>query len=186
MENWKQFYTSRYGRTTSTQTWWISDHGRVKITNTANDKVRYPKLSVTANNRTNGYLAISINNAPEKYVHRLVARYFLENPENKRTVNHIDADKRNNHVDNLEWATDKEQYDHMISIGSKPPRKQPEEPKMIKRYKLMAQWKDVPEWAQRVIDKLIQGYTYKQVAEELNVNQHTLRTRMNRLKKQNQ
>ena len=50
-------------------------------------------------------------------IHRLVALTFLPNPDNKRTVNHKDGNKLNNHVSNLEWATYQENNKHAISTG---------------------------------------------------------------------
>lgn len=46
------------------------------------------------------------------YIHRIVATHFIENPENKTTVNHKDGNKLNNSIDNLEWMTNKENNIH--------------------------------------------------------------------------
>lgn len=46
------------------------------------------------------------------YVHRLVAKAYIPNPHNKRTVNHKDYNKKNNHCDNLEWMSQKENIHH--------------------------------------------------------------------------
>lgn len=50
-------------------------------------------------------------------VHRLVAITFLEVVKGKNLVNHIDGNKKNNNVDNLEWVTSKENTHHAIKNG---------------------------------------------------------------------
>lgn len=77
------------------------------------------KLTLFDNGR--GYLTFAVwikNNTIRKkyYIHRIVAQTFIENPENKKYVNHKDGDKSNNCVDNLEWVTSSENNKHKYRV----------------------------------------------------------------------
>lgn len=63
-----------------------------------------------------GYMYVCIKGKSKK-IHRLVAENFLDNPLNKREVNHIDGNKSNNNVCNLEWCTRSENVKHSFNIG---------------------------------------------------------------------
>lgn len=90
----------------------VSNLGNVKSLNygrTGKEKLMKPSKD------GGGYLGLRlrINKEAKRYlVHRLVAITFLENPENKRTVNHKDSVRHNNILSNLEWATHSENSKH--------------------------------------------------------------------------
>jgi len=98
--------------------YYVSDDGKVW----SEKSKRFLKSSLC----NSGYKMISlcVNGMCKRMsIHRMVASAYIDNPENKRTVNHIDGDKTNNHVDNLEWATYKENSTHSIRVlgNPKPP-----------------------------------------------------------------
>jgi len=69
----------------------------------------------------NGYSKVTIHNnstyRKQVNVHRIVAEHFIENPHNKAQVNHIDGNKHNPRVENLEWATPSENSIHAYDTG---------------------------------------------------------------------
>lgn len=89
----------------------ISDTGRVKNTLTNRE------LSLSTQQ---GYkhATLLINKKPKRCrVHRLVAIAFIENPENKEYVNHINGDRGDNRLENLEWVTPQENTIHAWKTG---------------------------------------------------------------------
>lgn len=70
----------------------------------------------------NGYLAVNLykNKHPKHfYVHRLVAEAFIPNLNHSPEVNHIDCDRHNNSVGNLEWCDRKRNLQHSYDNGKK-------------------------------------------------------------------
>lgn len=68
---------------------------------------------------SNGYLIVSLTKngkAKMHSVHRILAETFIPNPQLKAQVNHIDGNKLNNSLDNLEWATQKENFRHYMDV----------------------------------------------------------------------
>lgn len=79
----------------------VSNHGRVR-------SIKKEILVLKGEYQHNGYKRVCLwkdGRKQNKLVHRLVAIAFLQNPSNYSDVNHIDEDKTNNHVANLQWCT---------------------------------------------------------------------------------
>lgn len=93
----------------------VSNHGRIKNTQTGN--ILKPQ------NSSNGYLQVSVrlkltDRKNQAYsIHRLVGETFLLPDITRPYINHIDGDKKNNIVSNLEWCTPLENHSHAEKIG---------------------------------------------------------------------
>ena len=74
--------------------------------------------------KTKRYAGVTLSNSKNKIypnIHRLVALAFIPNPLNKPCVNHMDGDKQNNCVSNLEWLNWDENVQHGFDTGSSKP-----------------------------------------------------------------
>ena len=94
----------------------VSNTGRV-VNNNFNRKGIRKEMTYK---KSRGYPAVSLfrnGKGKDITVHRLVAQAFIPNPDNLREVNHIDGNKVNNNVDNLEWCTREENMEHAKRNG---------------------------------------------------------------------
>ena len=93
----------------------ISNYGRLK--SFKNNKNGY---ILKNNNKNGGYFSVVLeykNKLKHTKIHRLVAETFIPNPNNYKIINHKDGNKQNNNVENLEWTTQKQNFEHAKKIG---------------------------------------------------------------------
>lgn len=103
-------------------------------------------------------------------VHRLIAKAFIDNPDNKPCVNHKDNDRTNNRVENLEWVTPKENVHHSFLYGDR------------KRLKEVQRTTVLTDFQISQIDKLRTIYTVNQIANLFNIKYSTLKNIIRKVK----
>lgn len=104
MEEWKSVELGG-------MTYRVSSHGNVESV----------RGRITPRSDKDGYLVITVGKLKCRRVvkvHRLVAQLFIPNPNNLPEVNHVDRDRKNPKVTNLEWVTHKGNIDHSVKQGS--------------------------------------------------------------------
>lgn len=110
-EVWRVFNNTNYE---------VSSEGRVKVKynqhHFEDGKRGYYEREIVGSIHKDGYLFVTIK-GKQYPKHRLVAELFINNPYNKPFVNHIDGNKQNNRVENLEWCTQKENIKHSYKTG---------------------------------------------------------------------
>ena len=95
----------------------VSNFGNVDSLN-SRGRGKRKRLKLSINKYGYMQVQLSINGKPKMFlVHRLVAMCFIPNPNNYKQVNHIDGNKLNNHVSNLEWCSNQQNMDHAKRLG---------------------------------------------------------------------
>ena len=92
----------------------VSTQGRVR-----SYKYRNPKY-LKGRPNADGYLRVCLCKdgvVSDFQIHRIMALAFIDNPENKSTVNHKNGIRDDNRIENLEWFTRKEQSRHMVDVN---------------------------------------------------------------------
>ena len=102
----------------------IKEFPQYQISNLGNIKNSKGQLLVIGRRRSNsGYIQVRLYDNGKyhyRYFHRIIAEAFIPNPNNYRTINHINGNKLDNRISNLEWASDEMQQRHAFIMGLQP------------------------------------------------------------------
>lgn len=132
--------------------------------------IRNNKFLALAPNKNIKYLQVNLwknNKGKMFYIHRLVAIHFIPNPNNLPEVNHIDGNRQNNSISNLEWVSSLGNKEHAIRTG-------------LRKYtnRLSKQEFIV------LLDRVIAGESYQDLTKEVNYKVPFLSTKLRALAKE--
>ena len=96
--------------------------------NTHKNTIKVLKQVPNSNNLQCNYFLVTLVNSngtrKNAFIHRLMGETFIPNPDNKPQINHIDGNKQNNRLNNLEWCTDSDNKKHAYKTGLMTPGNQ--------------------------------------------------------------
>jgi len=167
-EEWRELKGSR-------ETYLISNLGNVKTKERIGARGYHVcSHEFSKSHNSSGYLRVSLTIDDKRksyFIHRLVAKLFIPNPENKEYVNHKDGNKENNRADNLEWVTRSENEKHAWRIGLKSAETSGAKGERHGMHKLTQNQVDYIRSVYKRFDKM---YGSKPLAERFDVSQQTI------------
>ena len=126
-----------------------------------------PSKELVLNKTRGGYLVVSLAYDKKKtqgLVHRLIAKTFIPNPENKPCVNHKNSVKVDNRVENLEWCSHKENTQHAIAKG-----------RILCKGAENPMSKFTPEIYSKICELRNNGLLIREIASEVGLHEETVR-----------
>ena len=142
----------------------VSSIGRIRK---AANKSRKERILTEFPKDRDGYYRCSVQRLDGTWtsqpVHRLVAKAFIPRTKNRDIVNHIDGNRTNNRIENLEWVTPKENVIHSSKFGSRKICKQVPKKTILTDFQV------------NQIGKLRELYTVNQIAKLFNIEYQSLK-----------
>lgn len=139
----------------------VSNYGRVRSKDraikTSDGKVRKLKGKVIKGKINKGYSIVSLGRNENVSIHRLVATTFLDNPNNYQCINHIDGNKQNNNVSNLEWCDYSQNLVHAYKTGLNPI------PKRVRQFTLSGKF--VKDWESASQCERELGFNHRKISK---------------------